>query len=368
MKTLLIKNLAKRYPIGKDRFFTALGPINLSFDSTGIVAINGKSGSGKSTLINLIARIDTPTEGEIYLYGRPYKSFNKRTNTTFFNQDIGIVFQNYNLIDEETVLYNVELPSLIKGDSAKKSKEKAIKSLKMVGIKEELFNLKASKLSGGEKQRVSIARAIVNDPKILLCDEPTGALDSDNTTNVMELIKKISENTLVIMVSHNLQITKQYSDRIIEIANGQIVKDEVINKKEDSIRFSKKQMKRSSSWINRIASSNYKRRIKRNVFSSVALTIVLSMLYLVVGFINNKDKSIKEACYKQLDFGSGSVSKETSTGGSGMLSLTKSSRPDYENLKSNSKISEKYEICINFSAILPQNIKILYDDEIVDDL
>ena len=120
MKTLLIKNLAKRYPIGKDRFFTALGPINLSFDSTGIVAINGKSGSGKSTLINLIARIDTPTEGEIYLYGRPYKSFNKRTNTTFFNQDIGIVFQNYNLIDEETVLYNVELPSLIKGDSAKK--------------------------------------------------------------------------------------------------------------------------------------------------------------------------------------------------------------------------------------------------------
>ena len=238
----------------------------------------------------------------------------------------------------------------------------------MVGIKEELFNLKASKLSGGEKQRVSIARAIVNDPKILLCDEPTGALDSDNTTNVMELIKKISENTLVIMVSHNLQITKQYSDRIIEIANGQIVKDEVINKKEDSIRFSKKQMKRSSSWINRIASSNYKRRIKRNVFSSVALTIVLSMLYLVVGFINNKDKSIKEACYKQLDFGSGSVSKETSTGGSGMLSLTKSSRPDYENLKSNSKISEKYEICINFSAILPQNIKILYDDEIVDDL
>ena len=98
------------------------------------------------------------------------------------------------------------------------------------------------------------------------------------------------------------------------------------------------------------------------------LTIVLSMLYLVVGFINNKDKSIKEACYKQLDFGSGSVSKETSTGGSGMLSLTKSSRPDYENLKSNSKISEKYEICINFSAILPQNIKILYDDEIVDDL
>ena len=368
MKTLLIKNLAKRYPIGKDRFFTALGPINLSFDSTGIVAINGKSGSGKSTLINLIARIDTPTEGEIYLYGRPYKSFNKRTNTTFFNQDIGIVFQNYNLIDEETVLYNVELPSLIKGDSAKKSKEKAIKSLKMVGIKEELFNLKASKLSGGEKQRVSIARAIVNDPKILLCDEPTGALDSDNTTNVMQLIKKISENTLVIMVSHNLQITKQYSDRIIEIANGQIVKDEVINKKEDSIRFSKKQMKRSSSWINRIASSNYKRRIKRNVFSSVALTIVLSMLYLVVGFINNKDKSIKEACYKQLDFGSGSVSKETSTGGSGMLSLTKSSRPDYESLKSNSKISEKYEICINFSAILPQNIKILYDDEIVDDL
>lgn len=368
MKTLLIKNLTKRYLIGKDRYFTALGPINLSFDSTGIVAINGKSGSGKSTLINLIARIDTPTEGEIYLYGRPYKSFTKRINAMFFNQDIGIVFQNYNLIDEETVLYNVQLPSLIKGDSIKKSKEKATDALKMVGIGDELFNQKASKLSGGEKQRVSIARAIVNDPKILLCDEPTGALDSDNTINVMELIKKISQNTLVIMVSHNLQITRQYSDRIIEISDGQIVKDEVINQTSDSIRFSKKQLKNSYTWINRIASNNYKRRLKRNIFSSVALTLVLSMLYLVVGFINNKDSSIKETCYKQLDFGSGSVSKEVSTGGNGMLSLTKSSRPELNSLTSNSKISEKYEICVNFSAILPQNIKILYDDEMVDDL
>lgn len=368
MKTLLIKNLTKRYPIGKDKSFTAISPINLSFDSTGIVSICGKSGSGKSTLINLIARIDTPTDGDIYLYGRSYRTFRKRDISRFFNQDVGIVFQNYNLIDEETVLYNVQLPSLIKGDSIKKSKEKAITVLKVVGISEELFELKTSKLSGGEKQRVSIARAIVNEPKILLCDEPTGALDSENTIKVMTLLKKISENTLVIMVSHNLQIVKQFSDRIIELSDGRIIKDELIKSTTDSIRFTERKSRKTHYWINRLASNNYKRRMKRNLLSTVALTVVLSMLYLVIGFINNKDNSIREACYKQFDFGSGSVSKEVSSGGSGMLSLTKSSRPDLETLTGNSKISKKYEICLNFSAILPQNIRITYDDEPIDDL
>lgn len=368
MKTLLIKNLTKRYQIGKDRFFTALSPINLSFDSTGIVSICGKSGSGKSTLINLIARIDEPTDGEIYLYGRAYKTFKKNDITKFYNQDIGIVFQNYNLIDDETVIYNVQLPSLIGGNSTKKSKEKAIEVLKKMGIGEELFYQKASKLSGGEKQRVSIARAIVNDPKIILCDEPTGALDSENTIKVMELIKRISENTLVIMVSHNLQIVKKYSDRIIEISDGKIVKDELINETDDSIRFTKRFRKKTYNWINRLANNNYKKRIKRNVLSSIALTVVLSMLYLVIGFITNKDNSIMEACYKQFDFGYGSVSKEVSAGVSGLLSMTKSSRPEYDLLASNSKISEKYEIRLNFSAILPQNVRISYDEEPIDDL
>ena len=368
MKTLLIKNLTKRYPIGKDKSFTAISPINLSFDSTGIVSICGKSGSGKSTLINLIARIDTPTDGDIYLYGRSYRTFRKRDISRFFNQDIGIVFQNYNLIDEETVLYNVQLPSLIKGDSIKKSKEKAITVLKVVGISEELFELKTSKLSGGEKQRVSIARAIVNEPKILLCDEPTGALNSENTIKIMTLLKKISENTLVIMVSHNLQIVKQFSDRIIELSDGRIIKDELNKSTTDSIRFTERKSRKTHYWINRLASNNYKRRLKRNLLSTVALTVVLSMLYLVIGFINNKDNSIREACYKQLDFGSGSISKEVSSGGSGMLSLTKSSRPELETLTGNSKISKKYEICLNFSAILPQNIRITYDDESIDDL
>ena len=321
MKTLLIKDLTKKYKVGKDKYYTALKATNLAFESCGLVSIVGKSGSGKSTLINLISRIDTPTSGDIYLYGKPYSSFKKSSNSYFYNQQVGIVFQQYNLFDDYTVLTNVMLPLQIAGRSRKESELIAKETLRKVGIKEELFNNLASELSGGERQRVSIARAIVNEPRILLCDEPTGALDSKNSVAIMELIKKISEDTLVLLVSHNLQLVEQFSDRIIEIADGQVIRDEV--RKEPDIKSTSKAKKKKtgSSWISKVVSNNYKRRIGRNIFSIVSLSVSLTMMYLVFGFAYNKDTSVKEACYRQLDFGAGSVSVEKSTTGQGMLTL-----------------------------------------------
>lgn len=368
MKTLLLQNLTKRYLIKKDKYFTALKATNISFDSTGLVAIVGKSGSGKSTLLNLIARIDTPSEGDIFLNGKSYKSFKKKRIEEFYNKDIGIVFQSYHLFEDKTVLFNVELPSLIGGINKKKAKEKATNILEKVGINRNQFEQKASLLSGGEKQRVAIARAIINSPKILLCDEPTGALDSKNSRQVMDIIKKLSKERLVIMVSHNLQIVNEYADRIIEIADGQIVKDTTKNKCQEVGTTETKKHNSSNSWIDKFASSNYKKRALRNILSSVALTISLSMLYLVVGFMTNKDSSIRNACYQQFDFGAGTVSLEEKTMSSGTFSLTKSTRPSLDSLTSNLKISEKYEICLNYSAILPQNIRILYDNEVIEDL
>ena len=134
MKTLLLQNLTKRYLIKKDKYFTALKTTNISFDSTGLVAIVGKSGSGKSTLLNLIARIDTPSEGDIFLNGKSYKSFKKKRIEEFYNKDIGIVFQSYHLFEDKSVLFNVELPSLIGGINKKKAKEKATNILEKVGI------------------------------------------------------------------------------------------------------------------------------------------------------------------------------------------------------------------------------------------
>ena len=246
--------------------------------------------------------------------------------------------------------------------------EKAKVALDKVDVHIELFNNKVNKLSGGERQRVAIARAIVNEPKILLCDEPTGALDSLNSENVLSLLKKISKKTLVIVVSHNLQLVKKYSDRIIEISDGKIIDDQVNNCLEDNIKFDKSKKKSGSSWISKLASNNYRRRIKRNLITSLAFTITLTMSYLVFGFSTNKDKSVQEACFRQFDYGSGSLSEEVKSGGNGLLTLTKSTRPNIETLLGKTKITEKYEICPNFASILPQNIEITYDTQIINDL
>ena len=365
MKALILKNITKKYPTGKNSYFTALQSTNISFDGVGLTSIIGKSGSGKSTLINIISRIDEPSSGEVYLFGKSYK---KKRIERFFNKDIGIVFQSYNLIEQYSALYNVELPLLINGYSPKLAKEKAVETLKQIGIPSEIINNKTSDLSGGEKQRVAISRALVNNPKILVCDEPTGALDSVNSIKIMEILKEISKTRLVLIVSHNLQLVKQYSDRIIEISDGKIVKDKTINKVEETKVVSNKNNKNSSSWINKFSFLNFKRRLKRNMFSSLALTISLTMFILTAGFISHKDESIKSACYRQLDYGSGTVYKETKTGSSALITLTKSTRPKLKELTKNENITEKFEICPNFDAILPSNAPLFYQEQLLNDV
>ena len=365
LKALILKNITKKYSTGKNSYFTALQSTNISFDSVGLTSIIGKSGSGKSTLINIISRIDEPTSGEVYLFGKSYK---KKRIERFFNKDIGIVFQSYNLIEQYSALYNVELPLLINGYSPKLAKEKATEALKQIGIPSEIINNKTSDLSGGEKQRVAISRALVNNPKILVCDEPTGALDSVNSIKIMEILKEISKTRLVLIVSHNLQLVKQYSDRIIEISDGKIINDKIVNKVEETKLVSNKKSKNSSSWINKFSFLNFKRRLKRNLFSILALTISLTMFILTAGFISHKDESIKEACYRQLDYGSGVIYKETKTGSSAIITLTKSTRPKLKEITKNENITQIFEICPNFDAIFPSNASLLYQDKSINDV
>lgn len=365
LKALILKNITKKYSTGKNSYFTALQSTNISFDGVGLTSIIGKSGSGKSTLINIISRIDEPTSGEVYLFGKSYK---KKRIERFFNKDIGIVFQSYNLIEQYSALYNVELPLLINGYSPKLAKEKATEILKQIGIPSEIINNKTGDLSGGEKQRVAISRALVNNPKILVCDEPTGALDSVNSIKIMEILKEISKTRLVLIVSHNLQLVKQYSDRIIEISDGKIIKDKIVNKVEETKLVSNKNSKNSSSWINKFSFLNFKRRLKRNLFSVLALTISLTMFILTAGFISHKDESIKEACYRQLDYGSGVIYKETKTGSSAIITLTKSTRPKLKELTKNENITQIFEICPNFDAIFPSNASLLYQDKSLNDV
>ena len=367
MKALIIKNLYKSFPIDKEHSFYALNNINLYFDKFGFVSIVGKSGSGKTTLLNMISKFDKPSRGEIYLNKKKYV-YKTRKDYLFYRDQIGLVSQQYNLIPDTTVMDNVTLPLLLSGCSKNKAISKATSLLEYVGIPIELYNAKVNKLSGGEAQRVAIARALIRNPKILLCDEPTGALDSANSIKVMELLSSISKSRLVIMVSHNLQIVKEFCNRIIEIADGSIIND-YLNKKFESELYKEHEIDKGRiNWTNRFSKNNYKKRIKRNLFVVASLSISMIITNLVFGFINGKDVAIKNASYNQLDFGYGYISKDELVTDTGFIKLTKSVRPNINELRSNEKIAKIFNICPNFSAILPQNPKILIGDTSFDKL
>ena len=220
---LELKNIKKDYYVA-GLPSTALNKVNLTFKENEFVAILGASGSGKTTLLNLIGGLDHYTEGDLLVDGKSTKNFKDWEWDAYRNSTIGFVFQTYNLIPHLSVLDNVEMALRLSGISAKERKTRAIKVLTDVGLIDHLHK-RPNQLSGGQMQRVSIARALVNNPKVLLADEPTGALDTKTSTQIMELIKEISKDRLVIMVTHNSEIANAYSDRIITLVDGLVVED-----------------------------------------------------------------------------------------------------------------------------------------------
>lgn len=218
-------NIKKSYFVGKIEI-PALRGINLAFKENEFVAILGPSGCGKTTLLNIIGGLDRYTSGDLLIDGKSTKRFKEYEWDAYRNATIGFVFQNYNLINHLSVLDNVEMALRLSGVSPKERRERAIEVLNEVGLGDQLKK-KPNQLSGGQMQRVAIARALVNNPKILLADEPTGALDSKTSKQIMELIKRISKDRLVIMVTHNQEIAETYSDRIIRLLDGQVIEDTI---------------------------------------------------------------------------------------------------------------------------------------------
>ena len=220
---LELKNIVKKYNTGGSEV-EVLKSVNIHFRENEFVSILGASGSGKTTLLNIIGGLDKYTSGDMALMGRSTKEFKDRDWDSYRNGTIGFVFQSYNLISHLSVIENVKLALSISGHSNSENHEKAKKVLEDVGLAEHLYK-KPNQLSGGQMQRVAIARALVTDPKIILADEPTGALDSKTSVQIMELIKEISKTKLVIMVTHNPELAKEYSDRIVLVKDGEIQED-----------------------------------------------------------------------------------------------------------------------------------------------
>ena len=220
---LQLKNITKVYKSGDEKV-EALKGINLKFRESEFVSILGQSGCGKTTLLNIIGGLDRYTTGDLIINGKSTKKFKNRDWDAYRNYKIGFIFQNYNLIGHQTILSNVELALTIGGVSRRERRERAIKALEQVGLKDKIHK-KPNQLSGGQMQRVAIARALVNNPDIILADEPTGALDTKTSIQIMDILKEISKEKLIIMVTHNPELAEQYSSRIIRILDGEITED-----------------------------------------------------------------------------------------------------------------------------------------------
>ena len=241
---LKLENIKKDYITG-DTAVHALKGVSVEFRKSEFVSILGQSGCGKTTLLNIIGGLDRYTSGELYIGGRATSDFRDRDWDNYRNHSVGFIFQSYNLIPHQSVLSNVELALTLTGVPRAERRRRAAEALEKVGLADQL-NKKPNEMSGGQMQRVAIARALVNDPEILLADEPTGALDSETSVQIMELLKEISKDRLVIMVTHNPELAERYSTRIIRLLDGNITDDTMPYSGDEEKKTEKKSGKRPS--------------------------------------------------------------------------------------------------------------------------
>lgn len=295
---LELKKIYKEYITG-DFKQVALDKVNLNFRKNEFVSILGPSGSGKTTLLNIIGGLDNYTSGDLIINEVSTKDFKDNDWDIYRNHRVGFIFQNYNLIGHQSILSNVELALTLSGVGKSERRKKAILALKKVGL-EKHINKNPNQLSGGQMQRVAIARALVNDPDILLADEPTGALDSTTSQQIMKLLKEVAKDKLVIMVTHNPELARAYSTRIIELRDGRIISDSnpydgKVNTVEDEIIKKNKTKKTHMSFKTALGLSfnNLKTKKGRTILTAFAGSIGIIGIALILSLSNGVNKYIE---------------------------------------------------------------------------
>lgn len=290
---LELKNIRKTYKIG-DNETKALDDVSVAFRAQEFVAILGASGSGKTTCLNMIGGLDRYDSGDLIIKGKKTKDFKEKDWDAYRNNSVGFIFQSYNLIMHLSIVANVELGMTLSGVSADEKRKRALNVLEQVGLKNHLHK-KPNQLSGGQMQRVAIARALANDPEILLCDEPTGALDTATSIQIMDLIKEVAKNRLVIIVTHNPEIAEQYADRTIKFADGKIISDtnpHIERPKPDEFQLKKTSMSFLSAL--KISFNNLKTKKGRTFLTAFASSIgiigIAVILSLSTGFKGQVDQ------------------------------------------------------------------------------
>ena len=292
---LKLQNIKKDYITG-DTAVHALKGVSIEFRKSEFVSILGHSGCGKTTLLNIIGGLDRYTDGDLFINGKSTKTYKDRDWDNYRNHSVGFIFQSYNLIPHQTVLSNVELALTLSGVSKQERRKRAEDALKKVGLGDQLGK-KPNQMSGGQMQRVAIARALVNDPEILLADEPTGALDSETSVQIMELLKEISKDRLVIMVTHNPELAKQYSTRIVRLLDGNITDDSDPYGGEETAKAEKAESKRPSmSFLTALSLSlnNLMTKKARTFLTSFAGSIGIIGIALILSLSNGVNAYIQK--------------------------------------------------------------------------
>ena len=290
---LELKNICKSYN-NDGNHQVVLKNINLKLSDKGIVSIVGKSGSGKTTLLNIIGSLDKSDFGEIIVDNKNIREFSEEEYDSYRNKYIGFIFQNYNLLDHRSALDNIKLKLIISSEDESKITSLSEESLKKVGLYDYKDKLTCN-LSGGEKQRVAIARVIASNSKIILCDEPTGALDNKTSTEILNILKELSKDRLIIMVTHNMEIAKKYSNRIITMQDGEIINDtlnkEIVSSNEE-LKLSKTKLDIKT--IFNLALNNLKIKKKRNILLSLTASIGIIGISIILSISNGFNDSLND--------------------------------------------------------------------------
>lgn len=287
---LEIKNLSKSFKISDSRSALVLNNISFSLPNKGMFFILGKSGCGKSTLLNILSGLLTPDGGEVLFNGKDINKLSKKEHTNYLRHQIGILFQRYNLIEDMTVEENLSTTKSIKSIKSADRIKSLLTKYGLIDKKKQ----KAYLLSGGEKQRLALIRTLLNDPKIIFCDEPTGALDEENSIKMMEELKEISKDRLVVMVTHNESLFKCYYDGYIYLENGEIKDKKLIEINDEIENIDLKTKNIDTKFIGDVANKNIKKNFKRNLINTFSafftITVLLLSLFIKDGISNSKEK------------------------------------------------------------------------------
>lgn len=356
---LRCEKLTKEY--GKGGSLTrAVKSVSLSFPSKGLVAISGKSGCGKSTFLSLLSSLEKPTSGKVFYQGNDIGTLSPDKLAKYRGQCMGMIFQHYNLFEDDTVIENVELPLLINGVKRKDAKKIALKSLQEF-MMQGFARRKVATLSGGEKQRVAICRAMASSPRILFADEPTGALDEFNSKLVMNALKRLSQSMLVILVSHNAELTEEYADHIIRMESGKILDRPSF---EQAKVPSKKLGGHSSAFASRFTKKNMKANKGNGILCGIASAVGFLSVCVTLGYFFGSKEAIKGIPLRSLDSSVASMYVEEKVETDSTFALVQQARPDIEAARAFT--GREYIVDLDLSYFFPKASGFTFKSEVFD--